>query len=201
VAVLLVAGCFVFLIGAAFWKLEYQAPLETSLAAIGAAQGRWRWIHLWMVTGIVVTLLGLTGFTVLLFRMAGPVYSSFGVVVFAAGALCWLPGVFWRLTVLQAAAADVAAGRPMPEAIETWSDWFGHLHMFHMLTAYLSWLLLGAAVIDTGIVGEWVGWLGVALGAAGMSGYVTIKGGPFAPPILAHFYPLILGVSLWVERG
>lgn len=199
VAGMLIAGFFVFLTGAVRWKLAYQAELPEALNAIAESQDRWRWIHIWMVGGIVVTLLGLAGLTQLLLVVDGPLFASFGVVLFATGALPWLAGVTWRLTVLQRAAVTAHDTGSMPEGVAAWSDWFGHLHTGHLVLAYLSWVAIGAAIVDTGVVAEWLGWLGIGLGAAGAIGYVAMKGGPFAPPIMAHLYTMIIGVGLLIR--
>ena len=86
-----------------------------------------------------------------------------------------------------------------PGDFQQWSDWFGVLHGIHLLTAYVSWIFIGSAVVSTEIMAEWTGWLGIGLGATGAIGYATFKGGPFAPPILAHVYPCYLGVALLVS--
>ena len=81
---------------------------------------------------------------------------------------------------------------------EGWSEWFGVLHTVHLLSAYLSWTLIGSGVIDTAIAPLWVGWLGIGSGVVGAVGYTVLKGGPFAPPFLAHLYPFMLGIVLMI---
>jgi len=199
VAGFLIGGFFVFLAGAVRWKMAYQAALPESLAAIAASPAQWRWIHLWMIGGTIMTLLGLAGWTHLVLAEDGVVYSSFGLLLFLIGALPWLCGVVWRLTVLQAAALQIQTSGTMPPETKAWADWFGHLHSLHLLTAYLSWVALGASVLDTEILASWVGLLGIGLGLTGFVGYTALRGGPFAPPILAHLYPLFLGIALLVR--
>jgi hypothetical protein len=194
---ILIAGFVVFLIGAVRWQLAYQAPFRESLAAIAASPGRWQWIHIWMIGGVLLTILGLAGLTPLFFSAGGHVSSVFGVVLFAIGGILWLPGVVWRLTVLQAGAMQ--GPEDVPSDLEAWGGWFGYLHTIHLLLAYASWVALGAAVLDTDIVAGWVGWLGIGLGFGGVLGYLAFRGGPFAAPIFAHFYPLVLGIALWLR--
>ena len=115
------------------------------------------------------------------------------------GGTAWLVAVAWRLTALVAASLETERTRNVPGDIGGWSDWFGVIHSIHLLSAYASWTFFGSAVVSSGLLPEWLGWLGVGLGVAGAVGYAVLKGGPFAPPILAHLYPLILGIALFLQ--
>lgn len=75
VAGFLVSGFGVFLTGASLWKPDYERPLPEALEVIASSPERWRWIHLWMVGGIIVTLLGLGGLTQL-FLVAGGLFTA-----------------------------------------------------------------------------------------------------------------------------
>ena len=201
VSALLIGGFFVFLTGAIRWNRSYEGPIPQTLSAIASSPGRWRWIHLWMIAGIIVTLLGLGGLTQLFLAAGGHVYSSFGLLLFSIGALAWLVGVVWRLTVLLWTAQEARTIGTISADTGAWVDWFGQLHCLHLSLAYLSWIALAASIFDTGILADWVGWLGVSLGTVGAVGYTVLRGGPFAPPILAHLYTLIIGVALLVKWG
>ena len=196
---LLIGGFVVFLIGAALWKQEYQKPLPEALLAIARSPRRWRWIHTWMIAGVAITIAGLGAFARLLSESGELIYGTVGFLLFALGGIVWLIGVAWRLTVLVQASRDIEETGTVPRNIESWGEWFGVLHSIHLLSAYVSWTFLGASVVSSGLVSESLGWLGVGLGLAGAAGYTALKGGPFAPPFLAHLYPLILGIALLVE--
>ena len=195
---LLIGGFVVFLIGAALWKLDYQRSLPETLLAIAQSSRRWRWIHTWMIGGVAITVAGLGALARLLADSGELVYGTVGFVLFAVGGIVWLVAVAWRLTALVSASRETEQTGTVPRDIEGWSEWFGTLHSIHLLSAYVSWMFLGAAVVSSGIVPEWLGWLGVGLGVAGATGYIALKGGPFSPPFLAHLYPFILGISLVV---
>lgn len=199
VAGLLVGGFAVFFTGAVLWRLAYQRSLPESLAAIADSHVRWRWINCWMAAGVTVTLIGMAGLTYLFTKAGGQVYSVFGFTLFAIGALVWLPGVAWRLSVLDSAADEFVVTGEVDAGVEAWGRFFEYVHGFHMILAYLSWVALAASIFDTGILPHWVAWMGVVLGSTGAAGYVSLKGGPFAPPIQAHLYTLVLGVALLVK--
>ena len=195
---LLIGGFVLFLIGAAFWKSDYQRPLPEALLAIAQSPRRWRWIHIWMIGGVIISIAGL-GALARIFAASGElVYSTVGFVLFAVGGTVWLVAAAWRVSSLASAARETEQTGAVPPGTQGWSDWFGALHSVHLLTAYVSWAFLGSAVVSSELVADWIGWLGAGLGVAGAAGYTALKGGPFAPPILAHLYPFILGIALLV---
>lgn len=65
-----------------------------------------------------------------------------------------------------------------------------------MLSSYMSWAMTGGALMTSASAPPWLGWTGVAAGCLLTVGFLAARGGPFAPPILAHVYPLAVGISL-----
>ena len=151
-----------------------------------------------MIAGVAISIAGLGALARLLADSGELVYGTVGFVLFAVGGIVWLVAVAWRLTVLVVASRRAEQTGVVPGDIEGWSEWFGVLHTVHLLSAYVSWTFLGSAVVSSGLVPEWLGWLGVGLGVSGVAGYIALKGGPFAPPFLAHLYPFVLGIALLV---
>ena len=70
------------------------------------------------------------------------------------------------------------------------------MYAVHMVLAYTAALLLGLALRQTTLTPAWLAWTAIVFGAAGILCFVTLGGGPFAPPFLAHFIPFITGVRL-----
>ena len=198
VAGLLIGGFVIFLVGAALWRMDYQSELPEALQAIAKSPGRWRWIHAWMIAGVAVTIIGLAALALVMAASDEPVYGAAGGALFAVGGIVWLVGASWRITWLLRAAVETAETGSIPAGADAWTEWFGALHTTHLLSAYLSWTLIGSAVIASDLAPLWVGWLGIGLGVVGAVGYIVLKGGPFAPPILAHLYTLILGIMLLI---
>ncbi len=200
VACLLIGGCLAFLAGAAFWKpKEYQQALPRALAAMAVSAARMRWIQSWMIVGVVTTTLGI----VLLARFLGQrgevVCSTLGATLFALGASSMLVFLAFGLTVRIWAAAECAASGEVPVGYEALDRWAALLYAIHMVTAYSAWALLGTALVRSGAAPAWVGWSGVGAGSAMAVGFVVLRGGPFAPPILVHAYPLMIGISLLLQ--
>lgn len=195
---LLIAGFVLFLMGAAAWRLDYQKPLRESLLAIAGSPRRWWWIHALMMVGLIITIAGLGALELLITDGGEPIYGTVGLFIFAIGGIVWLVGVAWRVTALVVASRETEQTGSVPRDVVGWSEWFGVVHSMHLLSAYLSWTFLGSGVVSSNIVPQWLGWLGVGLGIAGIVGYIALKGGPFSPPFLAHLYPFILGLALIV---
>jgi hypothetical protein len=86
-----------------------------------------------------------------------------------------------------------------------------------MTTRTSAILLIGAFVVFLTGAGFWpvrefeqplailfasrmhVGWVGVAAGVAGLVGFPLLRGGPFAPPIIAHSYGMLVGIVLLIR--
>jgi hypothetical protein len=72
------------------------------------------------------------------------------------------------------------------------------LYRIHMLTSYLTFALLGVAVLADTDLPTAVGWLGLAWGLAFAIGF-AVPGRhqlAFYPPFWALTYPAVVGVAL-----
>jgi hypothetical protein len=192
----LVAGLVIFLVGAVAWRLDYQRPLEEALPAIHRDRGRRAWIHTWMIAALVVTPAGLVGLTVALEESAATVLAGMATAVYAAGGVCWIVSLTFRLTVVPWAAERATAGH-VPEGFEAFDRWAGSLYVVHMLTAYMASAVLGMAVLASDDLPVWLGWAGILWGLAFAAGFVVTRfAGPFNPPFWAHLYTGTVGLVL-----
>lgn len=98
-----------------------------------------------------------------------------------------------------AAALTVATGA-IPGSYPSLHRLGSALYAGHMLLSYATFMLLGIAVLHTSLTPAWAGWVGVVVGGLGLVGFPLLRGGPFAPPILAHSYGLLLGIVLLLRR-
>ena len=196
----LVAGLVVFLVGAVRWRPEYQAEAEVALPAMHADPRRWTWIHAWMAAAMFVTPTGLAMAAVVARPDDAAVTAWAAAVVFTVGAVCWLVALTHRLTVLPWAARRFAADGRLPDIYVATEPWASLLYRAHMLSAYATFVVLGAAVVLDDDLPAWLGWLGVGWGCA--FGAVLAVGGRIAyavhPPFWAHTYPAVVGVVLIV---
>jgi len=193
----LVAGLAIFLVGAAGWRLDYQAPLAESLPVIHRDRKRWAWIHTWMITALVVTPAGLAGLAVALQGPAATVLAAMSTAVYLIGAFCLIASLAFRLTVVPWAAERTVTDGHVPQGFAAHDSWAGALYIIHMLTAYVASAVLGIAVLASDALPTWLGWTGVAWGLTFATGFVATRfAGPFNPPFLAHLYTGTVGVVL-----
>lgn len=199
VAVSLTAGVVVFLVGAAAWRLAYEQPLPDALRVIHADRGRRAWIHLWMLPAMFLTPAGLAGYAAVLTGTGadGGAVATMAAAVYALGAVCWVVSLVFRLTVVPWAAARTVDDGAPPDVFVSLDHQAGALYVVHMASAYAAFALLGGAVLVSGDLPSWFGWLGVAGGLGFLAGFVATRfAGPFNPPFWAHTYTGALGVLL-----
>jgi hypothetical protein len=200
VGIVLVAGLVVFLVGAGGWKLSYQQPLPQALPAIHRDRRRWAWIHLWMAPAMFVTSAGLFGLVAVFGDAIAVVLSLVAAIVYALGAVCWVASLTFRLTVVPWAAEQTVERGDLPEGFAALDGWSGALYTVHMISAYIAFAILGAAVLADGVLPRWAGWVGIVGGLAFAAGFLaTRRAGPFNPPAWAHLYTALLGVLLLVS--
>src|SRR5262245_19940298 len=198
---LLVSGFAVFMVGALLWKLDFQDPvLVSTLRSVGNAPGRWLWIHSWIAAGVVLSVAGLAAWTELQRRVGAPVLASVGTTIFLIGAVLWLIAIALRVSIQVWAASEVVAGRELPPVYPAIHRLMGLLYAAHMLLSYVSVVVLGWNVLNSNVLSARAGWSGIIGGGAAAIGFVALRGGPFAPPFLAHIYTCALGVLL-IRRG
>lgn len=195
----LLAGFVVFMTGALAWRLAYERPLPEVLAIIHADRRRRAWIHSWMIAAMFVTPAGLAGLAALPDTGTGTVLAVMAAAGYALGALCWLVSLAFRLTVVPW-AAEQATGGNVPEAFVALDAWAGALYVIHMAASYTAFAVIGLAVLASGNLPDWLGWLGLVAGLGFLLGFVATRfAGPFNPPLFAHLYPGVIGVVLLVR--
>jgi hypothetical protein len=181
------------MVGAARWRLAYEQPLEISLPLKAWEAGRLRWIHSWMLVGIVLSSAGVAA----LAMFTQSPWGAAAAVVFAMGATSMLVAIAFRMSVGEWAATETVATGSVPHLYPALSVWAGGLHAIHMVTAYASAIPLGWVIVETDIAPAWVGWIGMVWGAVYAIGFVLTRGSAvFAPPFQAHLFTGVLGLTL-----
>lgn len=194
----LVAGLAVFLVGAAGWRMAYEAPLEEALVTIHGDRGRRAWIHGWMLPAMFLTAAGLAALPVVLEDGTARVLAVMAATTFALGAVCWVLSLAFRLTVVPAAAADLVDRGAVPEHFRPLDRWASSMYATHMASAYVAAALLGCALLATeDLTPTWLGWTGVGFGTLWLAGFLATRfDGPFNPPFWAHLFTGAVGVAM-----
>jgi hypothetical protein len=200
VGIVLVAGLVVFLVGAGGWKLAYDRPLREALPVIHDDRRRRAWIHLWMIPAMFLTSAGMLALAAVFVDGVAVVLSLIAGVVYALGAVCWVASLAFRLTVVPWAAEQTVDRGDLPEGFAAFDSWVGSLYAVHMVSAYVAFGVLGAAVLADGELPRWAGWVGVVGGTLFALGFLaTRREGPFNPPAWAHLYTALIGILLVLQ--
>jgi hypothetical protein len=194
---ILCAGLVVFMVGAVLWRPSWfeAARLSDQLKNVAAHPAVWTWIHVWMAAGVVVTTAGLAVWVEVQRQAGERLATPIAFTLYLIGAICWLVAIALRLTVHEWAAGQAVQG-VVPEVSPAFHRLSGLLYAAHMVLAYLAFAALGAGVLRSGILGRGFGWTGVAGGGACALGFLLLRGGPFAPPFIAHVYTFVLGIKI-----
>ena len=191
----LVLGLSIFLTGAVRWRLAYEQPLAASLPLVHGDRRRRAWIHVWMIGALFLTPAGVAGIALLARNEVASIVGTIATLVYGIGATGLIAALAFRLTVVPWAAERTVSTGAVPDGFEALNSWAGSLYVVHMVSAYVAFALLGAAILAEESFPPWLGWLGLAWGATFLAGFVFTRfAGFFNPPFWAHAYTGVIGV-------
>lgn len=153
----------------------------------------WRWATLSFVGAILVTTFGLLLFAGLFRRAGDPGFADVGLLAFGFGALLWVVHLAARISVDPWAGEELAAKGSVPEVFTAIGRWNGALFILFTILAFGGMLLFGAAILATGMLPQWLGWVTIVYSAAGLVILVITRD---ALPIMHHLMPLVIGIVL-----
>ena len=164
---LLVAGFAALVAGIAFFVAA--GGLESDVYVTFSARAK----SSLLIAAVSLTLLGLIAFDFVLWKAGDRVLSGLGTVAYVVAAVSWV----------------VAEGRAL--ALHEWT--YG-LEAAFIVAAGVSMLTFGAAVIRTGAIPRWVGWLAVGWSAGALILFALPHEG--YPPMAPQLVPPLFGVAL-----
>ncbi|MBZ0280414.1 MAG: hypothetical protein K8L97_06710 [Anaerolineae bacterium] len=136
------------------------------------------WERGFVIGGILATLLGLALLEDML-RTAGDSFlSRLGLVTYLSGAV----------VALTAETAYVAK-----------RDWIYPQIVLYVILAFLAQAAFGAALLQTGLVAAWVGWVTILWNLVWLIGLLIFNPRNVYFPVLHHVAPLIIGIALLVS--
>ncbi len=153
----------------------------------------WRWATLLLISGVIVTVLGLAMLTTLFQDAGEQVFSLLGLVAFVFGAVLWIIHLAFRLRVDPWAAQETAKTAVLPEFYVPLTLWIHALFVIYTVLAFSAMVAYGGAVLSTHLLPQWVGWVTIFYSLAGL-GLLEFTGD--APPFLHHLMSLLIGILL-----
>jgi len=171
----------------------FGLPPREWLRLVFARPRLWRWATILFISGVVVTILGLAMFTSLLRDAGDRAFSLLGLVAFAFGSVLWVISLAFRLSIDPWAAQETAKTAVIPEFYVPLTRWTGVLFVIYTVLAFSALAAYGGAVLSTGVLPHWVGWLAIAYGLAGL-GLLGVTSD--ALPFLHYLMPLLIGILL-----
>jgi hypothetical protein len=207
-ALLLMSGLLSFAVGAGIPSLwtpaspipeVWGAPPERYLELIAHHRRSWSWINGSMIAAVVLNAAGLAA----LAGVAGQPALLAGAAGYGIASVFWILVASYRNTVSVWAADEMAAANRLPDAFTALERWTGMSFQLYTAIGHGSQAAVGAGLLPTALVSNWVAWVAVVVGIAGflsqLPGFSRIPGlQAFFIPIVMHVPPAIIGISLLV---
>jgi|SRR6266699_6564444 hypothetical protein len=200
----LLVGAVLFLAGVSMpvtnskGTIIYSLPPREYLLGILAHSTLWQWANILFISGTIVTILGLALLATQLRDAGDRAFSQLGLITFVFGAVLWVIILAFRLSIDPWAAQETARTGVLPDYYMPFTLWTHTLFVIYTVLAFAALVAYGGAVLSTGVLPHWVGWIALVYGLAGL-GLVGFTGD--APPALHYLLPIVMGVLLFLRRS
>ncbi|MDX1467906.1 MAG: hypothetical protein R3258_01050 [Acidimicrobiia bacterium] len=176
----------------AFWRL----PLADQLDQIGEKNREWWWVAGWSVVGVVLMTGGLVSLAALLGEAGEPALSFSGAGVYLVAMAAWMFGLAVSYAAMSEAAKQKRATGETPSWVAPLGSAAYVSEVTWVIAANLAYILVGVAVLATGLLPSWAGWSAVGIGA-GLAVLVALT--RYAFPQMSDLAPFALGVAAILE--
>jgi hypothetical protein len=200
----LILGCVLFLGALGFMPRDstgnfmVNLPLREQLLVIAAQASLFQWSFSLIISGIIVTLLGLAMLTTL-FRDAGDAtFSYLALIALLFGDILLVIFIAFPLGIAPLAAQEAVKTGVVPDYYVQLTLWTRPLFVIYTILAFSALAAYGGAILSTPVLPHWVGWLSIVYGLAGLvlAGFTAGN----VPPFLHHLMPIVIGVLLLLRR-
>lgn len=137
------------------------------------------WERGFVIGGVLAAALGLALLDDMLRAAGDPVLSRLGMVAYLVGA------------VVVIAAETTYLGK---------RDWVYPQIVLYVIVAFLAQAAFGAALLNTGLVAGWVGWVTIGWNLGCLLLMVLVRPSDIYFPVLHHVAPLVIGIALLTQR-
>lgn len=175
----------------------YLLPPREWLSVVFHHQTLWWWTCAFFMGSIMVTLLGLALLTTLLREAGERIFSQLGLILFVFGATLWFLQLTCWLSIDPWAAQEMARTGVMPDYYVPLTLWTQALFVIYTILAFCALAAYGGAILSTRVLPQWMGWLAIVYGLAGL-GLLDFTGD--VPPFFYYLMPIVIGILLLLRR-
>lgn len=201
----LMVGCFLFLGALGLIPRDAQGnfmvllPLREQLLVIAAQTSLFQWSFSLIISGLIVTLLGLAMLTTLFRDALDRTFSSLALITLLFGDVLMVIYIAFPLGVAPVAAQETARTGVAPDYYVQLTLWTQPLFVIYTILAFSALAAYGGAILSTRVLPRWVGWLSIIYSLAGLvlAGFTAGN----VPPFLHHLVPILTGVLLLLGRS
>lgn len=176
----------------AFWRL----PLDQKLDHVADHRWEWWWITLWPLVGLFTVSGGVFGLTYLLADGGEPVLAYVALGGFVISVLSWVFGVSIQAAAVSEASKQRTEAGVTPEWIHPFWNAAFLLEVVWIVGSNIAYSLVGVAILQTGVVADWAGWVALIAGAVTAVVVLFVRDGF---PQLGILVPAVIGVALLIE--
>jgi hypothetical protein len=178
----------------AFWKL----PLDDKLDHVAEHRWEWWWVSIWELVGLFLMTGGIAGLTHLLAEAGESILAFVALGGYLVALFAWVFGLITQAaTVSQAAHQRIETGTTPSWIHPLWQAGY-FAEGAWVLGTNLAYAVIGVAILQTGLVAVWAGWVALALGALIVVAVLITRAGF---PQLGILLPAVIGVALLVEAA
>lgn len=187
-------------IGRRVWSVPHEE--------VGRNPSIWQRANLLFAASGVLSTIGLFLFALQLYEAGSRLLAPISAVLFLVANVFWLVFSAYRSAVIPWAASSWEENGDIPPAYKPISSWAYMLGSYYMMLGYLATAVLGAAIVQTGFLSSWIGWLGIVWGI-GLAGVMAIgwpkpagEEGTIAHiPAWVQIIPTVVAVALILESA
>ena len=172
-AILLIAAAALFTVGGVLFtgRAIWKWP-------VGQTPIYLRWERGFVVAAIIVNVLGLVLLDDVLNQLEHSVFALVGIVLYFFGAV----------------VVVVAEGLYLNDR-----QWIYPQVIMYVVLAFLGQAAFGVALIQTGLVAEWIGWATIIWNLGWLLGLALLRPRDVYFPVLHHAAPLMIGIAILLK--
>jgi hypothetical protein len=201
----LMVGCFLFLGALGLIPRDAQGnfmvnlPLREQLLVIAVQTSLFQWSFSLVISGIIVTLLGLVMLTTLFRDTGDATFSSLALIASLFGGVLMVIFIAFPLGAAPVAAQETVRTGVAPDSYGQLTLGTQPLFVIYTILAFSALAAYGGAILSTRLLPHWIGWLSIIYALAGLvlAGFAAGN----VPPFLHYLIPIVMGILLLLRRS